>query len=118
MSIVFIIAIIILGVLLYKMLGQSEKTYAYTRTMTITYRPDGTEQLTNVDESGIIFISGRKVTIDGEAFVYKSADRKKIQARLNYEGGSLKSINLLMPNGGEKFYYVDKINSVKDVMRH
>lgn len=118
MTIVFIIAIIILGVLLYKMLGQSEKTYAYTRTMTISYKLDGTEQLTRLDESGIIFISGKTVTIDGEPHTYKSHDRKKIQARLNYDGNTLKSINLSLPNGGEKFYYVDKINSVKDIVRH
>ncbi len=118
MNIVFIIAIVVLGVLLYKMLSQSEKTYAYTRTMTITYKPDGTEQLSSLEESGIIFISGKTATIDGEPFVYKSSDRKKIQARLNYDGGTLKSINLSLPNGGEKFYYVDKINSVKDIVRH
>ena len=62
MTIVFIIAIIILGVLLYKMLSPGEKTYAYTRTMTITYRPDGTEQLSRQEESGIIFISGKTWT--------------------------------------------------------
>ena len=118
MSIVFIIAILILGVLLYKMLGSTEKTYAYTRTVTITYRADGTEQLNKQEESGIVFISGKKVTIDGETFFHKSSDRKKIQARLNYEGSILKSIHLALPNGGEKFYYVDKISSVKDVMRH
>ena len=100
------------------MLGQSEKTYAYTRTMTITYRPDGTEQISRLEESGIVFISSKTITIDGEPYIYKSADRKKIQARLNYEGRSLKSINLALPNGGEKFFYVDKISSVKEVMRH
>jgi hypothetical protein len=117
MSFVFIIAIIILGVVLYKLLSQSEKTYAYTRTMTITYKPDGTEQLNRIEESGIIFIARRTVTIDGEPYLYKSADRKKIQARLNYDGGTLKSISLSLANEGEKFYYVDKINSVKDIVR-
>jgi len=118
MPVIFIVAIIILGVLLYKMLGQSEKTYAYTRTMTISYRPDGTEQINRLEESGIVFVSGKTITIDGEPYIYKSSDRKKIQARLSYESGTLKSINLILPNGGEKFFYVDKINSVKDVMRH
>ena len=117
MSFVFIIAIVILGVVLYKLLSPSEKTYAYTRTMIITYKPDGTEQLNRIEESGIIFIAGKTVTIDGEPYIYKSADRKKIQARLNYDGGTLKSINLSLPNEGEKFYYVDKINSVKDIVR-
>ncbi|HRO42745.1 MAG TPA: hypothetical protein PL009_07905 [Flavipsychrobacter sp.] len=118
MTVVFIIATVILCVLLYKMLGQGEKTYAYTRTMTISYRADGSEQISRMDESGIVFVAPKTITIDGSAYVYKSSDRKKIQARLNYEGGHLKSINLALPNGGEKFYYVDKINSVKDVMRH
>lgn len=118
MIIIFIVAIVVLGVLLYKMLGQSEKTYAYTRTMTISYKPDGSEQINRLEESGIVFVSSKTIVIDGEHFIYKSSDRKKIQARLNYEGGHLKSINLSLPNGGEKFFYVDRINSVKDVMRH
>jgi hypothetical protein len=118
MTIVFIVATLVLAVLLYKMLGQSEKTYAYTRTMTVSYRPDGTEQITRIEESGIVFVSPKTITIDGEPYIHKSSDRKKIQARLNYEGGHLKSIQLAQPNGGEKFYYVDRINSVKDVMRH
>ncbi len=118
MTIVFIIAIIVLGILLYKMLGQGEKTYAYIRTMTITFKPDGTEQITRLEESGIVFVTGKTVTIDGEPYIHKSSDRKKIQARLNYDGSQLKSINLLLPNGGEKFFYVDKIASVKDVMPH
>lgn len=117
MGIVFVIAIAVLGVILYKMLSQSEKTYAYTRTMTITYRPDGTEQLSRNDESGIVFIAKTTVTIDGEPYIFKASDRKKIQARLNYDGGTLKSINLTLPGGGEKFYYVDKINNVKDIAR-
>lgn len=118
MTVVFIIAIVVLAVLLYKMLGQGEKTYAYTRTMTITYKPDGTEQISRIDESGIVFVSPKTITIDGQPYVHKSTDRRKIQARLNYEGGNLKSIQLALPNGGEKFFYVDKISSVKDVMRH
>jgi len=118
MTIVFIIAIVVLGVLLYKMLGQEEKTYAYTRTMTVSYRLDGSEQITRLEESGIVFVTPKTITIDGSVYFHKSSDRKKIQARLNYEGGHLKSINLALPQGGEKYYYVDKINSVKDVMRH
>jgi hypothetical protein len=117
MSIIFIIAIIVLGILLYKMLSQSEKTYAYTKTMTITYKPDGTEQLLPVDESGIIFVAKRTVTIDGEPYIYKSSDKRKVQARLNYDGATLKSINLSLPDTGEKFYYVDKITNVKDLIR-
>ena len=117
MTIVFIIAVVILGVVLYKMLSQPEKTYAYTRTMTITYKPDGTEQISRMDESGIIFIARKTVTIDGEPYIYKSSDRKRIQVRLNHDGGTLKSINLSLPNEGEKFYYVDRINSVKDIVR-
>ncbi len=118
MPIIFILVIIVLGVLLYKMLGQSEKAYAYTRTMTITYRVDGTEQISKLEESGIAFITSKTVTIDGQPYLYKSTDKKKIQARLNYEGSHLKSINLSLPDGGEKYFYVDRISSVKDVMRH
>jgi hypothetical protein len=118
MTFIFIIAIVILGVVLYKLLSQSEKTYAYTSTMTITYKPDGTEQLSKLEESGIIFIARKTVTIDGEPYFYKSSDRKKVQARLNYDGGTLKSISLSLPDEGEKFYYVDKISSVKDIVRH
>lgn len=117
MGIVFVIAIAILGVILYKMLGSSEKTYAYSRTMVITYRADGSEQLTRSEENGIIFLTKKNVTIDGTVYLYKSPDRKKIQARLNYDGGHLKSITLAMRGGGEKFYYVDRINSVKDIQR-
>jgi hypothetical protein len=118
MSIVFVLGIIILAVVLFKMLSQSERTYAYTSTMTITYKPDGTEQLSRLQESGIVFISNKIITIDGQPFVYKSSDKRKIQARLNYDGGTLKSINLSLGDGGEKFYYVDRISSVKEVMRH
>lgn len=118
MTYVFIAAIIVLCILLYKMLSQGEKTYAYTRTMTITYRADGSEQTSQIDESGIIFVSSNAITIDGEQYLYKSSDKKKIQARLNYEGPHLKSINLALPRGGEKLYYVEKINSMKDVMPH
>ena len=118
MTIVFIIAIGVLAAVLYKMLSTSEKTYAYTRSMTITYKPDGTEQLLRQEESGIIFITRKTVTIDGESYIYKSSERRKIQARLNYDGGTLKSINLSLPGKGEKFYYVDKINSVNDLVQH
>jgi hypothetical protein len=118
MSIVFILGIIILAAVLFKMLSQSERTYAYTSTMTITYKADGTEQLSRVDESGIIFIARNTITIDGQPYIFKSSDKRKIQARLNYDGGNLKSINLSLPDGGEKFFYVDRINSVKEVMRH
>jgi len=117
MGIVFIIAIAVLGVVLYKMLGASEKTYAYSRTMVIKYGADGTEQLTRSEENGIIFLTKKNVTIDGTAYLYKSNDRKKVQARLNYDGGHLKSITLAIRGGGEKFYYVDRINSVKDLPR-
>lgn len=117
MSYVFIVAIIVLGILLYKMLGQSEKTYAYTRTMTVTYRPDGSEQITRIDESGIVFIAEKEITIDGNQYIYKSHDKKKIKARLNYEGKVLKSITLSLSSGGQKFYYVDKIKSVNDIVR-
>ena len=117
MVVVVIIAIVILSVVLYKMLGQSEKTYTYTRTVTITYKPDGTEQLQRLEESGIIFLSGKKLTIDGEDYVFKSSDRKKIQAKLNYEGSALKSVTLNLPDGGEKFFYVDKTNRVKEIQQ-
>lgn len=117
LNVFFVIVIAILGIVLYKMLGNSEKTYAYARTMIIRYRPDGTEQIESFEESGIVFIGKNTVTIDGQPFVYKSSDRKKIQARLRYEGGVLKSIHIKQPNGGEKLYYVDKITDLKSLPR-
>lgn len=108
-NILFIIAVAVLGIILYKMLSPSEKTYTYSRTMTVSYRPDGTEQVNRYEESGIIFVEKNVVMIEGEKYIFKSPDRKKIQARLNYDGGVLKSISLQQKQGGEKLYYVDKI---------
>lgn len=113
LNIVFVILIAVFGIILYRMLGPSEKTYAYSRTMTVSYRPDGTEQVEHYEESGIIFIGKTTVTIDGEPFVYKSSDRSRIQARLHYESNVLKSIHLKNASGTEKLFYVDKITDLK-----
>ncbi|MBS1782514.1 MAG: hypothetical protein JSS78_05575 [Bacteroidetes bacterium] len=117
MAIVLVVATILLAIVLYKLLGKNEKTYAYTHTMTITYRIDGTEQIQKMNENGIVFITGKKVLIDGNPYVYQSSDRRKIQARLNREGKRVKTIVLFLTNGGEKYYYVDQINNIKDVVR-
>jgi hypothetical protein len=117
MGIVFIIAILILGILLFKMLNQPERTYGYTQTVTISYKPDGTEQLDKVEENGILFVNKKHVMIEGEQYIHKSSDKKKIQARLNYDGNTLKTVSLFLPNIGEKLYYVGKLHSVKDVRR-
>lgn len=118
MSIVVLLAIILLGVLLYKLLSSPEQTYAYTRTMIISFKPDGTEEISSQEESGIIFIGRKTVTIDGEAYRYKSSGRKKIQAKLNFDGGSLKSVRLSLNDDGEKLFYVDKIHNVKEAAKH
>ncbi len=109
MIFLFIIAIIVLAVVLFRMLGQSEKTYTYNHTVTISFRPDGSEQVEKGNETGVVFLTRKAVTIDGESFLYKSPDRKKIEARLNQEGGTLKSISVKQTGGGQKFFYLDKM---------
>lgn len=117
MGIVFVIAIFILGILLFKMLNNPEKTYGYTQTAIITYAPDGTEQVDRAEETGILFINKKYVMIDGEPYLYKAADKKKNQARLNYDGNTLKTVSLFLPDNGQKLYYVGKINSVAEMRR-
>ncbi len=117
MGIVFVIAIVILGILLFKMLNNPEKTYGYTQTATVSYREDGSEQVDTMDETGILFINKKYVIIDGEQYLYKSGDRKKNQARLNYDGNTLKTVSLFLPENGQKLYYVGKINSVREMRR-
>lgn len=117
MGIFFAIAVFVLAILLFKMLNQTEKTYGYTQTATITYRPDGTEQVSKMEETGILFVNKKYVVLEGEQFLYKSSDRKRVQARLNYDGNTLKTVSLFLPNNGEKLYYVGKINSVKEMRR-
>ncbi|HTN45432.1 MAG TPA: hypothetical protein VL098_03735 [Flavipsychrobacter sp.] len=117
MGIVFTIAVFLLGFLLFRMLNQPEKTYGYTQTATITYNSDGSEQVQNADENGILFVDKKYVKVEGEQYIHKSSDRKKMQARLNYDGNTLKTVSIFLPNNGEKFYFVGKITSVKDLRR-
>ena len=70
-----------------------------------------------MEETGILFVNKKYVMLEGEQFLHKSGDRKKIQAKLNYDGNTLKTVSLLLPNNGEKLYYVGKINSVKEMRR-
>lgn len=114
---VFIALILILAIMLYRMLGPSERTYAYTRTVTIRFLADGNEEIMQADEAGIVFINKNIVTIDGEDYALKGAGKMDdTNARLNFEGAHVKSICIAFP-GGEKHFYVDRLPSVAGLPR-
>ncbi|HQE12493.1 MAG TPA: hypothetical protein PLQ78_07075 [Flavipsychrobacter sp.] len=117
MGIVFIVVIFILGILLYNMLNSQEKTYGYTKISTISYRTDGTEQIKTFDETGILFVAKKFVTIDGERYWFKNPNKKLNQVVLKYDGNTLKTVCLNLPENLQRLYYVGKMNSIKDLSR-
>ena len=111
MAILFIIAIIVLGVTLYLMLGSGEKAYSYDRTVTLSIDGEGFEQSDRKSETGMVFITRRGAVIDGETFPYKPTRKNRKRAKLQYDGDHLRSVSIRVPNG-EKFFYVHRVPSV------
>lgn len=116
MVLVFVALIIVLAVMLYRMLGPSEKTYAYTRTVTVRNLPDGKQELLEQSEAGIVFINKNIVTIDGEDFLLKATGDDERNAHLIYEGAQIKGISIMMVEG-EKRFFIDRLAGVPNLSK-
>lgn len=117
MGIVFIIVIFALSIILFKMLNSQEKPYGYTKVSTISYRPDGQEQVNTTEETGILFVNKKFITIDGERYWYKHQERKKNQVSLYYEGSTLKTVALNLPDNLQRLYYIGNVKSIQSRQR-
>jgi hypothetical protein len=95
------------------MMGRGGKTYSYGRTKLISFLPDGTEQATQNNESGVILINNRFVIIDGVEYVYKPYGEDPLEAILEYENNHLASVRVLLPDS-EKQFFIEKVEASKD----
>jgi hypothetical protein len=101
----------VLSIALYRMLSRGGKTYAYTRTQTISFLSDGSEHVVQGSETGSIIITNKTVLIDGLEYCYKPMEGEALQAILEYDDSGLMSVRVLLQDG-EKQYFVEKSAAV------
>lgn len=111
MALLLIIATVVLGIILYMMLGKGEKAYAYSSTVMLYIDKEGFEQADRKSETGMVFITRRGAIIDGEVYPYKKNRRNKHRAKLQYDGNILRSVSIRVAKG-EKIFYVQRLNAL------
>jgi hypothetical protein len=121
LQVVLLIIAAVLSVILYRMLSKGGKTYPYDHTETISFLSDGSEHVIPGNESGSIIITNKTVLIDGLEYCYKPMeDDEQLQAILEYDENSLRSVRVLLQDGGEKQYFIQRRHShqAKTVHHH
>ncbi len=104
-----------LSIALYRMLSRGGKTYSYSRTQTLTFMGDGSENVVQGSEIGSIIITNKTVLIDGQEFLYKPMEDEQLQAVLEYDESGLRCVRVLL-NEGEKQYFIEKAPSAKGIV--
>lgn len=106
MRLVLLTIAIALTIALYRMLSRGGKNYIFNRIQTTNFMPDGSERVSEEEQTGQVIITNKMVIIDGIEYCYKPLGDEQLQAILDYENNKLKFIRVLLPDAIRQYFIV------------